>query len=346
MEEQNIINFILSNKEIPGSVTQKAKDGYLIKPLIKGLQLENGESAREFFVPNRYAGDLNQDDFISFIWEEPGKIRKNKDTGKILPLIAKDTRVISEEDIQILVNEILHLVSSNEKEYLLAQQRHHIEILEERKRELDQQYVLQENELIQKRQNLDLDLQKLETKFNDIAQTELELSQKKDEIDNERKSIQVEQKESIKLRQEISRYTALLPLVRDSNSDPIISVISGSIPKTTDLEPEDLGDNWHKILTSRNLILPESIAISYLVSTISALYSGSIILLNGTVGVGKSSIIEKSAEALGGKAKIIPVRPSWLDPSDLLGFFDPLAETFRPSSFTSAIKEANDEGKN
>ena len=44
MEEQNIINFILSNKEIPGSVTRKLKDGYLIKPLINGLQLENGRS--------------------------------------------------------------------------------------------------------------------------------------------------------------------------------------------------------------------------------------------------------------------------------------------------------------
>jgi RNA-directed DNA polymerase len=83
-----------------------------------------------------------------------------------------------------------------------------------------------------------------------------------------------------------------------------------------------------------------SIAIGYLVSTITALCSGSMVLLNGTVGVGKSSIISKSAELLGGNSEIIPIRPSWLDPSDLLGFFDPLSETFRPSSFTTALKTA------
>jgi RNA-directed DNA polymerase len=96
------------------------------------------------------------------------------------------------------------------------------------------------------------------------------------------------------------------------------------------------------MLASRSLRLPESITASYLISIITALCSGSIVLLNGNVGVGKTSIISKSAELLGGKAKIIPIRPSWLDPSDLLGFFDPLAETFRPSSFTSALKQAND----
>ena len=62
--------------------------------------------------------------------------------------------------------------------------------------------------------------------------------------------------------------------------------------------------------------------------------------LNGTVGVGKTSIIKHSANILGGQSNIIPVRPAWLDPSDLLGFYDPLQEIFRPAPFLSALNEA------
>ena len=107
------------------------------------------------------------------------------------------------------------------------------------------------------------------------------------------------------------------------------------------IQPVEISaERWMEMLESKHQILPESIAIGYLVSTITALCSGSMVLLNGTVGVGKSSIVSKSAELLGGNSEIIPIRPSWLDPSDLLGFFDPLSETFRPSSFTTALKTA------
>ena len=345
MEEQSIIFVILSNKEIPGKVIDKKEGGGLtIEPLIKGLQLEDGKSAGNFFTPSRYVGNINnvnKGDLIAFIWDNPGKITRNSNTGAIVNPIAKNPRLIQEEDVQILLDNILLLFSQKEKENLRNQSQSQLIELENKKTELEQEYKLREDDLNQQIKELDLERQRFDKEYNRLAQSQLDLVQRKDELENERESIQVEKNKSIELKQEINRYTALLPLIQDSNLDSIISVIPASIPITTDLEPENLGDNWHKILTSRNLLLPESIAISYLVSMISALCSGNIVLLNGTVGVGKSSMIEKSAEALGGKAKIIPVRPSWLDPSDLLGFFDPLAETFRPSSFTSAIKEAN-----
>ncbi|MBA3921535.1 MAG: AAA family ATPase, partial [Nostocaceae cyanobacterium] len=101
-----------------------------------------------------------------------------------------------------------------------------------------------------------------------------------------------------------------------------------------------LGLQWNEMLHSSGLPLPKYIGTSYLLALVSALYSGSLILLNGSVGVGKTSLIRHSADLLAGRNKIIPVRPAWLDPSDLLGFFDPLSEIFRPSPFLTALKDA------
>lgn len=102
-----------------------------------------------------------------------------------------------------------------------------------------------------------------------------------------------------------------------------------------------LGQKWNQMLDSSGLLLPPCIGTSYLLALVSAFYSGSLILLNGSVGVGKTSLVEYSATLLGGKHSVIPVRPAWLDPSDLLGFFDPLSVTFRPTPFITALKDAN-----
>ncbi|MFN6070212.1 MAG: AAA family ATPase, partial [Pseudanabaena sp.] len=73
---------------------------------------------------------------------------------------------------------------------------------------------------------------------------------------------------------------------------------------------------------------------------LSGFYSGGIVLLNGSVGVGKTSIVKHSAKLIGGSCAIIPVRPAWIEPADLLGFFDPIHEIFRPTSFLTALKNA------
>jgi hypothetical protein len=104
--------------------------------------------------------------------------------------------------------------------------------------------------------------------------------------------------------------------------------------------PENLKKQWKDGLSQSKLFLPDNLATSYLLSLISGFYSGSLILLNGSVGVGKTSLVKHSANFIGGKHEIIPVRPAWLDPSDLLGFFDPIHEIFRPSPFLTALKDA------
>jgi hypothetical protein len=62
--------------------------------------------------------------------------------------------------------------------------------------------------------------------------------------------------------------------------------------------------------------------------------------LSGLSGSGKTQIVKGFAEALGGVAKIIPVKPNWTSSDDLLGYYNPIQMSFLPTPFTEAIVEA------
>ncbi|MBM7555788.1 McrB family protein [Halanaerobacter jeridensis] len=69
------------------------------------------------------------------------------------------------------------------------------------------------------------------------------------------------------------------------------------------------------------------------------------VLLAGISGTGKTKLAQLFAEAIGctpenNRFQIIPVRPDWSDPSDLLGYKD-LDGNFRPGAIIDIIKQAN-----
>ncbi len=100
--------------------------------------------------------------------------------------------------------------------------------------------------------------------------------------------------------------------------------------------------DWNAEVNARGILLANYIKTSYLLSVLTSLYTGQIILLNGSVGIGKTSLVEKSAKILNGNSKIIPVRPAWTDSSDLLGFYNPINDSFHPSSFLTALQQAHE----
>lgn len=65
-----------------------------------------------------------------------------------------------------------------------------------------------------------------------------------------------------------------------------------------------------------------------------------LIVLSGLSGSGKTQIVKAFAEALGGVAKIIPVKPNWTSSDDLIGYYNPIQMSFLPTPFTEAIVEA------
>lgn len=73
---------------------------------------------------------------------------------------------------------------------------------------------------------------------------------------------------------------------------------------------------------------------------ITLLLTNDTIVLSGLSGSGKTQIIKAVAEAIGGEAKIIPVKPNWTSSDDLLGYYNPIQSSFLPTPFTEAIAEA------
>lgn len=76
-----------------------------------------------------------------------------------------------------------------------------------------------------------------------------------------------------------------------------------------------------------------------------AVKTGSLVILSGMSGTGKSALVDTYAKALDIKnVLIIPVRPSWSDDSDLLGYVDLIHMVYRPSDtgFIDMIVKAAD----
>jgi AAA ATPase containing von Willebrand factor type A (vWA) domain len=67
-----------------------------------------------------------------------------------------------------------------------------------------------------------------------------------------------------------------------------------------------------------------------------------LFILAGDSGSGKTSLIKAVAEALGGHCEIVPIKPNWTGPEDLLGNFNPIDRVFHPSPFLNALRKAQD----
>ena len=78
--------------------------------------------------------------------------------------------------------------------------------------------------------------------------------------------------------------------------------------------------------------------------------TGSLVILSGMSGTGKSAIVDRYARALGFRSGddnrflMIPVRPSWNDDADLLGYVDLVHMVYRPSD-TGFVKLLVDASK-
>jgi hypothetical protein len=79
-----------------------------------------------------------------------------------------------------------------------------------------------------------------------------------------------------------------------------------------------------------------------LLSCLTAAVEGMFVVLAGSTGVGKTSLISKTAFALGSGCAVVPVRPGWIDPGDLTGFFDPQQMCFRPTAFMTRLRQSGE----
>ncbi|UQZ34838.1 DUF3578 domain-containing protein [Paenibacillus sp. PK3_47] len=112
--------------------------------------------------------------------------------------------------------------------------------------------------------------------------------------------------------------------------------------------PEPLEDNQittllHQIqshIRRKGFFFPEHLIENFYLS----LKTKPFVILAGISGTGKTRLVKLFAEALGstgdnGQFTLIPVRPDWSDPADLLGYKD-LSGRFKPGPLTEVLVEA------
>lgn len=94
-------------------------------------------------------------------------------------------------------------------------------------------------------------------------------------------------------------------------------------------------------LASQGLRYPPTWPARLLAAALAARDVGSLLLLAGSTGAGKSRMLKEIGGMLhGAGVRMIPVRPEWLAATDLLGYVDPIRDTFAPTDFVQAVRDA------
>ena len=153
-----------------------------------------------------------------------------------------------------------------------------------------------------------------------LAEFDNRVKQKVDEVVTiERLNLEITSKDLEERERKLAPYMKAINLMPDEDAQ------IDDVPM-----PKELARRWHTLLEASGYTVEPQIAIAFLLCVAASVYSGSIVLLNGPVGVGKTRLVNETAKCLDGHPDVIAVRPAWIDPSDLLGFFDPINNTFSP----------------
>jgi hypothetical protein len=315
--------------KIPGRAKVVTDTFVFIEPLID-ITLQDGSKARKFFAPKRNweAQSLQKDDYVIFEWDRVGeRSYDRKRDGQGEPEAIK-IEVVSKEVAEELARQLKSLLP----EMLRKKWDEFLSTLEQKEKTIELQVEKLAQSRIRDLQGVvDQEIEKLAKQEESLKQKtrELELHALEQQKNSDR--LLEQEKVLIQRSKEIEPYSLAVPI--QSGRSQVNSQNYGVLP-------DNLGVNWQKQLQIDGLQVPKNVANSFLLSLLSGFYSGGIILLNGSVGVGKTSIVKHAAKLLGGCHEIIPVRPAWIEPADLLGFFDPIHEIFRPTSFLTALKKA------
>ncbi|WP_454193364.1 McrB family protein [Paenibacillus sp. Marseille-Q7038] len=138
--------------------------------------------------------------------------------------------------------------------------------------------------------------------------------------------------------QELNNYNEKLKLNSVLHSREELT--SDKEPNPVTLTVKEQLEQVKSYIHHKGFLYPDGLMENFYLS----LKSKPFVILAGVSGTGKTKLVKLFAEALGatmdnGQFTLIPVRPDWSDPSDLLGYKD-LAGVFRPGRLTEVLVEA------
>lgn len=147
------------------------------------------------------------------------------------------------------------------------------------------------------------------------------------------------------LRQRGERLVAL-DLVDRSDLDALVPP----------LESEDIrsGHDFHEVLAGefsqlapfiqarlwkKNMLFSQAQLRNFL----ALMRTRDMVILAGDSGSGKTSLVRAVAESIGGRCTVIPVKPNWTGPEDLLGYYNPIDRRYQSTTFLLALQAAENE---
>ena len=96
-----------------------------------------------------------------------------------------------------------------------------------------------------------------------------------------------------------------------------------------------------KSLGERGYVIDASDLRRAVVGLLAAWSMGQFLVLAGPTGVGKTQLVRRLAnDVLGAGHGPVPVRPGWVEPADLLGFYNPMHKLFEPTPFLDCLQHA------
>lgn len=92
-------------------------------------------------------------------------------------------------------------------------------------------------------------------------------------------------------------------------------------------------------LWAKNLLFSQSQLRDFL----ALMRTHDLVVLAGDSGSGKTSLVRAVAESIGGRCTVIPVKPNWTGPEDLLGYYNPIERNYQATPFLLALQAAERE---
>ena len=297
--------------------------------------------------------------------------RKNKDNPFLVSLVPSSVEVLTElpkfstddimqSDLTTLVSENVyrHFLSNLESKTAADEEKAQAKLKKldvtysERQKNLDTQF----DEINSKVEGLNVKRDSLLDKLKDLEKLQYTV---KANIEQEKSTLNLIIEKQQQIEDEMSKKIELLKqyveekasFLRDFEfiDEDVYAELSGIKPDSSEHSSglnfvDDFGSDYSKLTSYLQAYLKEQgqyysrhIVENYL----TLIRTNDLVILAGDSGSGKTSLVQSFAQAVGGVAKIIPVKPNWTSSEDLLGYYNPLEKKYLATPFLEALLEAN-----
>lgn len=304
-------------------------------------------------LPKFGADDLLQSEFSTFLSEQVYQHYLNS--------LETKTR-IAEKDMQSKLEELENEHEKVKRDFaeqrITAKEetRSQIDEIEAEYKERKQKLTAQTKEVEKKLTGLKAERESIKTQLSAL---EIETNTVKSNIEQEQlalkaiieKQQQIEDEMSKKierLKQYVEEKAGFLKDFEFIDED-VFADLSGNKPARGDLVlglsfVDDFGSDYSQLTSYLQAYLKEQgqyYSRHIIENYLTLIRTNDLVILAGDSGSGKTSLVQSFAQAVGGVAKIIPVKPNWTSSEDLLGYYNPLERKYLATPFLEALLEAN-----